>query len=88
MAVNTQIITLDVYRDGDAPFDVAISKRHYTTPKQRSFQTAGLKDGIYNVVEGGVTYGKFNYYNTDSQVMPEEVLTIQASGTIATAANL
>jgi hypothetical protein len=88
---NTQII-LGVFRDKNAPFNAAAGKTGYyvagtTTPASvgKSFNVNTIK-GIRNVTEGGVTYGSFLYHETDG-APTEEVLVIQASGTIIALTN-
>jgi hypothetical protein len=92
MAVITQIL-LGVFRDKTAPFNPDAGKTGYympgsttaAAPKGKTFNIATIK-GIRNVTEGGVTYGSFLYHETDG-TPTEEVLVVQASGTIITLCN-
>lgn len=85
-------IVLGVFRDKNAPFNPDTGKKGYylsgtTTPASvgRSFDTDTIK-GIRNVVEGGVTYGSFIHELVPGSIV-DEVLTIQASGSIIALTN-
>lgn len=85
-------IVLGVFRDKNAPFNPDTSKTGYyvtgtTTPSSigRSFDTDTIR-GLRNVVENSVTYGSFIHQLNEGSI-PEEILTIQASGAIVTLTN-
>lgn len=91
MATSKQIV-LGVFRDKYAPFNPDTGKTGYyvtgtTTPASvgKSFDTDTIK-GIRNVVENSVTYGSFIHQQSEGSI-PEEVLTIQASGAIIALTN-
>lgn len=91
MATSKQIV-LGVFRDKNAPFNPDTGKTGYylsgtSTPASvgRSFDTDTIK-GIRNVVEDDVTYGSFIHQQSGGSI-PEEVLTIQASGSIIALTN-
>jgi hypothetical protein len=91
MATSKQIL-LGVFRDKYAPFNPNTGKTGYyvtgtSTPASvgKSFDTNSIK-GIRNVSEGGVTYGSFIYQLNDNSI-PEEILVIQASGSIIALTN-